>query len=193
MAPCGTNKGQVLPWVIKYIASAYNAIPYMRTLPEQQNLWRFSIICQHEWETQGQCKDVVTKSDGHYHTPFWLNDNTIHLISGHQPPPVIPDSWVVKKRKKEAKVHFNRFPARQNWVGCGYLTKSLLSFFLHITEMVSVQRVLMKVSLCLSLFVCGLSQGYACLYHYLPDYPTLLTDTFFVLSLFGNNWHIIST
>lgn len=61
--------------------------------------------------------------------PIWLSDNTLHLISGHQTPPVIPDSWEAEK----AKVQFNRFTARQNWVACGCLTKSFLSQSLYIS------------------------------------------------------------
>ena len=61
--------------------------------------------------------------------PIWLSDNTLHLISGHKTPPVIPDSWEAEK----AKVQFNRFTARQNWVACGCLTKSFLSQSLYIS------------------------------------------------------------
>lgn len=43
---------------------------------------------------------------------IWLRVNTPHLISVHQTSPVIPDSWEAEK----AKVQFNRFTARQNWV-----------------------------------------------------------------------------
>lgn len=64
--------------------------------------------------------------------PIWLNDQTLHLISEHKTPPVIPDSWEEEKKKK-TKVQFNRFTARENWVGCGCLTKSLLSQSLYIS------------------------------------------------------------
>lgn len=70
--------------------------------------------------------------NGYYHTH--LIDNTLHLISGHQAPPVIPDSWEAEK----AKVQFNRFTARQNWAGCGYLTKSFLSQSLYISSFILV-------------------------------------------------------
>lgn len=57
---------------------------------------------------------------------IWWSVITLHLISGHRTPPVIPDSWDAEK----TKVQFNRFTARLNWVRCGCLTKSILSLSL---------------------------------------------------------------
>lgn len=66
--------------------------------------------------------------------PIWLSEDSLRLISGHQTPTVIPDSWVVEKEK----VQFNRFTARQNWVACGFLTKSFLSSSLYISSFTSM-------------------------------------------------------
>lgn len=66
--------------------------------------------------------------------PIWLSDNSLHLISWHQTPLVIPDSW----EAVQEKVQFNRFTARQNWVVCGRLTKSFLSQSLHISGFTSM-------------------------------------------------------
>lgn len=76
--------------------------------------------------------------------PLWLSDNTLHLISGHPTSPVIPDSWEAEK----AKVQFNRFTARQNWVACGCLTKSFLSQSLYISGFtpMSIEKVSLDLS-----------------------------------------------
>lgn len=58
-----------------------------------------------------------------------LSDNTLHLISGRRTPPETLHSWEAERkthteRERKAKVQFNRFTARQNWVSCGRLTKT---------------------------------------------------------------------
>lgn len=62
--------------------------------------------------------------------PIWWSDNNLHLISGHK----TPDSWEAEKEK----VQFNRFNARQNWVNCGFLSKTSPSQSLCISGFTSM-------------------------------------------------------
>lgn len=84
------------------------------------------------WKHSKPSRDLFTHRLMVTIIPIWLSDNTLHLISEHQTPPVIPDSWEAEK----AKVQFNRFTARENWVACGCLTKSFLSQALYISSFI---------------------------------------------------------